>query len=274
MSLLSVSEAAQKLGISEQWVRKLLRRQELKGSRVGSKLWVIDEADLDEYMRTRMPLLSSLEVPTPINRGRDHNMVALSFFSGAMGLDLGLEQAGIEVCLACDSDKHCRATIKANRPNLPVLDDICNYDAKQLREIAGFAPEREIDLIAGGPPCQAFSTAGARKGFADARGNVFLYYIDLLLQLQPRYIVLENVRGLLSATLVPTAVSASLPEPQRTLLSTKGGALLYIVERLRAGGYQVSFNLYNAANFGVPQIRERVVMLLKFRIRYLDLHTS
>lgn len=264
MGLMSVSEVAQKLEISEQWVRKLIKRKELKGTRVGSKLWVIDEADLDEYIKNQMPLLNSLAAQIPSDHHVSHaahGMTALSFFSGAMGLDLGLEQAGIEVCLACDSDKTCRTTIQTNRPDIPVLDDICKYNAEELRSIAGFNPETGIDLIVGGPPCQAFSTAGARKGFADARGNVFLYYIELLLELRPRYIVLENVRGLLSATLVPSSVSSALPEPQRSLLSTKGGALLYIVERLRSGGYKVSFNLYNAANFGVPQIRERVVML-------------
>ena len=143
-----------------------------------------------------------------------------------MGLDLGLEQAGIHVVLVCDSDKNCRATIHANRPNLPVLSDICAYNVQQLREIAGIRSHDTIDLIVGGPPCQAFSTAGARKGFSDQRGNVFLYYIELLLQLQPRYIVLENVRGLLSATLLPASLTTDLPEPAKTLLSTKGGALL------------------------------------------------
>lgn len=181
-----------------------------------------------------------------------------SFFSGAMGLDLGLEQAGLKVVLACDVDPNCRATIAANRPNLPVLSDVWRYDAATLRELAQkLGP---IDVMVCGPPCQAFSTAGARKGFADARGNVFLYYLELLLDLKPRYLVLENVRGLLLAPLVPPPLTASLPPSQRQLLSGKGGALCYILERLRAGGYQVSFNLYNAANFGVPQLRERVVI--------------
>lgn len=262
MGLLSVKEVALRLEVSEQWVRKLVRNGSLKGARVGSKLWVIAEADLEDYIKQEAPLLQQLDLAAKPDRGAEaHGLCALSFFSGAMGLDLGLEQAGIKVALACDSDKNCSKTIRANRPDIPVLSDICQYSARDIRSLAGLAPSAEIDLIVGGPPCQAFSTAGARKGFADARGNVFLYYLELLLELAPRYIVLENVRGLMSAPLVPTAVSSTLPEPARSILSTKGGALLYIVERLRAGGYQVSFNLYNAANFGVPQIRERIVML-------------
>jgi DNA (cytosine-5)-methyltransferase 1 len=186
-----------------------------------------------------------------------NEFVALSFFSGALGLDLGLEKAGISFKLACEIDKNCQNTIKLNRPNLPLIDDVSKYSAADIRRIAGI--QGNIDLIVGGPPCQAFSTAGARKGFEDARGNVFLHYIDLLLELQPSYIVIENVRGLLSAPL------KHVPWNQRVgnedALAKPGGALLYIIEQLRNGGYTVSFNLYNAANFGVPQIRERVVMI-------------
>lgn len=177
----------------------------------------------------------------------------LSFFSGAMGLDLGLEQAGLEVILACDSDPACRATIKANRPDLPVLSDIRDYDKAAIYYAAGLEKDTVLDVVAGGPPCQAFSTAGARRGLSDQRGSVLLFYVDLLLALRPRYIVLENVRGLLSAPLVRGS--------DNRVLATPGGALLFIVEHLRAGGYQVSFNLYNAAHFGVPQLRERVVLI-------------
>jgi DNA (cytosine-5)-methyltransferase 1 len=98
---------------------------------------------------------------------------ALSFFSGAMGLDLGLEQAGIEVLLACENDGPCRKTIAANKPNLALIGDIRDYSSSQIREYAGLSMNDEVDLVVGGPPCQAFSTAGARKGLDDERGNVF-----------------------------------------------------------------------------------------------------
>lgn len=177
-----------------------------------------------------------------------------------MGLDQGLERAGIEVILACEIDKHCRQTIALNRPDLPLLDDVWKYSAAEIRHVAGLGVDEDIDVVVGGPPCQAFSTAGARKGFEDARGNALLRYVDLILELKPRYAVIENVRGLLSA---PLRHRPHAERGEAALLADElpGGALMQVLNRLRAGGYGVSFNLYNAANFGVPQQRERVVML-------------
>ena len=98
-------------------------------------------------------------------------MKSLSFFSGALGLDIGLEQAGIKSVLACEIDKNARETIKKNRPDLNVIDDINKFNISEFESKIDFS---KIDLIEGGPPCQAFSTAGKRKGFNDSRGNVFL----------------------------------------------------------------------------------------------------
>jgi DNA (cytosine-5)-methyltransferase 1 len=188
--------------------------------------------------------------------------VALSFFTGAMGLDLGLERAGISTVLASEIDEPTRKTIAANRPGIKLVGDIRNYTPQEIRKLAKLPAKREIDLIFGGPPCQAFSTAGKRQAFEDKRGNVFLKFIDLILDLRPRYAVIENVRGLLSAPLAHRPHShRGHTFPPLTSTEEQGGALSFILEMLRAGGYEVSFNLYNSANFGAPQIRERVVIL-------------
>ena len=188
--------------------------------------------------------------------------VALSFFTGAMGLDLGLQKAGISTVLASEIDEPTRRTINLNRPEVELIGDLRNYTADDIRKLSGLRPSTEIDLIFGGPPCQAFSTAGKRKGFEDERGNVFLRFIDLILELKPRYAVIENVRGLLSAPLNhrPHSDRGTGFEPL-SLEEQEGGALAFILERLRGNGYGVSFNLYNSANFGSPQIRERVVVI-------------
>ncbi|EPT9249274.1 TPA: DNA cytosine methyltransferase [Photobacterium damselae] len=189
-------------------------------------------------------------------------MKYLSFFSGALGLDLGLESEGFEPLLACEVNKHCIATIKKNKPSLPVIGDIRDYSSSQILDIAGIGKTETVDLIVGGPPCQAFSTAGSRKSFEDERGNVFLKYLEIATEISPNYIVIENVRGLLSAPL------KHRPHAQRgddfpCLDSDEqaGGALAYIIKYLESKNYSVSFNLYNSANYGSPQIRERVIII-------------
>jgi DNA (cytosine-5)-methyltransferase 1 len=90
----------------------------------------------------------------------------------------------------------------------------------------------------GGPPCQSFSVAGKRGGLADPRGQLFLRYLDLIAAIRPRYAVIENVRG---------------------VLSKKLGALPVILAKIEEAGYQVSYRLYDAADYGVPQHRRRVI---------------
>lgn len=190
------------------------------------------------------------------------SLKCLSFFSGAMGLDLGLEGAGIEILLASEIDKHCQNTIRTNRPDLPLIGDIRDYSADDIRSTAGLRKNSVVDIMAGGPPCQAFSTAGKRKAFEDERGNVFLKYIDLICEIRPRFAVIENVRGLLSAPLSHRPHSERGKNlPPLSEEESRGSALAYIIAKLRENNFGVSFNLYNSANFGSPQIRERVVML-------------
>ena len=195
---------------------------------------------------------------------------ALSFFSGAMGLDIGLEKAGIDVILACESEKFIRDTIKLNRPKLKVLEDINKYSAKDIRREAGLKAKDKIDLIVGGPPCQAFSTAGKRLSINENRGIVFLKYLELIKELNPTYFVIENVRGLLSVPL------KHVPHDKRKgrlkTIEEKGGTLNYILKYLNDIGYKTSFNLYNSANFGTPQVRERVIIIgnKKEKLPYLS----
>lgn len=189
-------------------------------------------------------------------------LIALSFFSGAMGLDLGIEKSGFEIVLACENNKYCRQTIALNRPNTALIGDINNYQPEDILAAAKLTAKDDIDLIIGGPPCQAFSTAGKRRSFDDHRGNVFLKYLDLAINLKPKYIVIENVRGLLSAALMSNknessnSQSSNISEEQ-----LKGSALNFIIIKIKESGYSYSFNLYNSANFGAPQIRERLIII-------------
>lgn len=190
----------------------------------------------------------------------------LSFFSGALGLDLGFEAAGYQCLSLNEIDKVTCATIRGNLKrafprHLPkVYDcDVRELTAERLRKELHLAPG-ELFAIIGGPPCQAFSTAGKRLGLNDERGNVFLHFIHLIGQLRPRYAVFENVRGLLSAPLVHRPHNERGADyPPLSEEELPKGALKRILSLLESYGYRVTFNLYNTANFGVPQTRERLI---------------
>lgn len=262
--LLSADDVARTLGVTKQTVSRLIRTGALPAEKVGNR-WVIYANRLADY------LVENNLVPEPADHPRrtastpdtdnaadasaaaeDSPIRALSFFSGALGLDLGMERADIHPSLYCENDRKCRMTIQAMRPDAALIGDINRYEADQILAMAGLEPGT-VDVMFGGPPCQAFSTAGAQRAFDDDRGNVFLRYLALVADIQPAYVVVENVRGLLS-TPFPLVEGG---QPQR------GGAFQLILRHLAEAGYEVSFNLYNAANFGAPQIRERVVLIGK-----------
>lgn len=253
---LSVDELSSFLHCTPQYVRKLIRDGKIKAEQVG-KTWVISPSVLhDKELLFKL----SKDIPDQICKMNDKtNFIALSFFSGAMGLDYGIEKAGIHPVLASEIEPNARKTILLNRPNIGLIGDINEYSASDIRKFANISENQEIDLIIGGPPCQAFSTAGQRKGFQDKRGNVFLTFIDRILELKPKYAVIENVRGILSAPFESEEMEKRFGFAPKTPEEKKGGALLFILNKLEAGGYTVTFNLYNAANYGAPQKRERVV---------------
>ncbi len=185
----------------------------------------------------------------------------MSFFSGAFGLDIGLEEAGFEVIWANELEKDFANTIRLNRPKVQVSQgDMTALDPKkvmkELRLKVG-----EVDLFAGGPPCQSFSTAGRRLSVNDARGNLMLHYIQWINIFRPKYFILENVKGLLSAPIKHT------PHAQRengwvpTAEESHGSAMRLVLAEIAKIGYAVNYKLLNTADYGVPQARERVVML-------------
>ena len=248
--LYTIDAFADALGVSLPTASRIVKRGDINSLSDGRRM-LLAANDVEAY------LASNNLVRAPKDHARVNNdrpgIVALSFFSGALGLDLGMERAGIEAMLYCEQDKKCRMTIDANRPRSALVGDITRLTADSVRRYAGLNDEDQVDIVFGGPPCQAFSTAGARRAFGDSRGNVFLKYLELAAELNPTYLVIENVRGLLS-TAWPIEEGGK---------PVRGGALNLILHRLKGMGYQVSFELYNAANFGAPQIRERVVLIAK-----------
>lgn len=258
---MSVDTASKRLNITPQQVRSLCRSGKLKSQKVGNT-WVIEDINLEYFFDNSCSGVAEDQPKYIKETFSNSSPIALSFFSGAMGMDIGLEKAGFKTIFACENNNACRKTISKNRPNIGLIGDIRDYTPQEIKNISGLGVNDEIDLIVGGPPCQAFSTAGKRKGFEDERGNVFLTFIDTIIALRPKFAVIENVRGLLSAPLKHrphnergNGFSSLQPD------ELPGGALNHIIKKLNDDGYSVSFNLYNSANFGTPQKRERLILI-------------
>jgi len=208
-----------------------------------------------------------------------------SFFTGAMGLDLGFEQVGLPAQLAVEVEPIFCDTISVNRPGITVLQrDIATVSGQQLRRITGQGSS-EIDLIIGGPPCQSFCPGGKRAALSDPRGNLILEYLRLVSELRPRFFVLENVANLVTAALRHRPIdqrpgrhwnlsiySANQPQlfPGQDQSTTphldddelSGSAIKFLFETAVADlGYTVSFGVLDSSEFGAPQKRHRFVMI-------------
>lgn len=160
-------------------------------------------------------------------------MKVVSFFAGAGGLDLGFENAGFDVIWANEYDKEIWETYEKNHQGT-ILDkrSIVNILSSEVPDCDG---------IIGGPPCQSWSEAGSKRGIADKRGQLFYEFIRILADKKPKFFLAENVSGML------------LPIHKQALLNIK--------QMFSDIGYDLSFELLNASNYGVPQDRKRVFFI-------------
>ncbi len=191
---------------------------------------------------------------------KKHNIISL--FSGALGLDLGLEQAGFETRVTVEVNASAINTIKANKPNLAVIGSaIQGVSAKELLNKAGLSCS-EVTLVAGGPCCQSFSTAGKRGSVCDPRGALFQDYCRVIRDIRPRFFVMENVRGLLSAAIKHRPLNKRGPGfPPLAPEEELGSAFKVILNELNSLGYYIVYGLLNTADYGTPQSRQRIVII-------------
>ncbi len=184
------------------------------------------------------------------------NRDVISLFSGAMGLDIGLQQAGLNVVLGQDFEPTCVETMKANGQNV-LGGDIREVNPKTLLNMTGLKVGEPF-MICGGPPCQPFSTAGKRLGINDPRGSLFMDFIRMIDYIRPRFFIMENVKGIMSAPLkhVPT-VERDENDPEQRL----GTVLDVILSEFNKLGYKTVYGILDAVNYGVPQFRERFVLI-------------
>lgn len=175
---------------------------------------------------------------------------SISLFSGAGGMDIGVVQAGFDILACVESDNYCCETQRANiqrehRRTVVYETDIRIIDPQIMMRLHDIR-ERELDLLFGGPPCQAFSQIGKQLALDDERGLLLFQMIRFADALRPKAILIEQVKGLLSSK----DNSGNRGEVFRLLLSE--------LERL---GYVPKWQILNAADYGVPQNRRRVFIV-------------
>ena len=163
-------------------------------------------------------------------------LTSLEICAGAGGQALGLEQAGFEHAACVEIDRNCCETLRLNRSWLVEECDLAAYDGRKFRG--------QIDLLAGGLPCPPFSIAGRQLGIQDER-NLFPAAIRLIDEIQPRAVMIENVRGLLSTAFADYR--------------------LWIEVQLRKMNYEPRWRLFNASDYGVPQLRPRLIFVALHR---------
>lgn len=159
-------------------------------------------------------------------------MKIVSLFSGAGGLDLGFIQAGHEVIWANDIDKDACATYSENIGSHILCQDIREIDVADIPN---------CDIVIGGFPCQGFSMANMRRNIEDERNQLYKFFYSVIKNKQPKYFVAENVKGILSLG--------------------EGSVIKQIEADFQEAGYVTSVNLVNMADYGVPQTRQRVIIL-------------
>ncbi len=173
----------------------------------------------------------------------------ISLFSGAGGMDIGLEAAGFETVACVEHDKDCCTTLEFNRPewNIEIGDDSASpgdiryVKGEDILRKAGLR-KGEAALVVGGPPCQPFSNIGKKQGTDDpVNGDLYAEFVRVVKECLPRGFIFENVAGLKQ-------------DKHRPLLN-------FLVQELSDAGYSIDCSILNAADYGVPQQRKRFIML-------------
>ena len=193
--------------------------------------------------------------------------VSISLFSGAFGLDLGLQKAGFTTTTFIEKSPDCVRTIGRNIPELQgvsarKIEDVSSEMLMQeVAESFGLksCQGSDIDLISGGPPCQPFSTAGSRQSILDPRGNLFFDFLQTVNEIRPKLFLIENVRGILSSSLLHRPLNERGSKfPPLSEEEKPGSMMNLILSRIKEIGYKVKYQLLDSSLYGLPQKRHRV----------------
>lgn len=232
--LLQLHEAAKLLQVSPDTIRRWAKKGLIKAGRNENNHRLFEISELtaiklkidggDKNSKKNFEVLKSN--PTEFN--------VVELFSGCGGMALGFENAGLKTELLVEIDKNAAATMKLNKPDWNIVNgDIKDVCFKQYKN--------NVDVLAGGFPCQAFSYAGKGLGFGEPRGTLFFEFLRATNEIQPKVVLGENVRGLIQ--------------------HDSGRTLKTMIHCLEEAGYQVFYHLVRAQFLDVPQKRERLIIL-------------
>ncbi|MGI6519710.1 MAG: DNA (cytosine-5-)-methyltransferase [Fermentimonas sp.] len=232
---LSLSETAELLGKSKETLRRWDREGKLPAVREPmSNYRMYPKSQIEDIFSDFFNTQTVKEVVDNYTKpAREYKVLEL--FAGAGGLAIGLENAGLKCVALNEIDKFACQTLRRNRPNWNILEgDIKEFDFSNYKN--------KVEVVTGGFPCQAFSYAGKKLGFADARGTLFYEFARVVTEVNPLICVGENVRGLLS--------------------HDNGRTLQGMISILNEIGYNVApVQVLKAINYKVPQKRERLILV-------------
>jgi DNA (cytosine-5)-methyltransferase 1 len=230
----SISEVADLLSVSKETLRRWDRNGKLSAVREPMSNYRVYHKDQLKIFDSLDFLFNTTESGNEIKPNRDFNSIEL--FAGAGGLAIGLEEAGIK-CLALNEFDHWACeTLRKNRPDWNVIED-------DVRNVSFSNYKGKVDIVTGGFPCQAFSYAGKKLGFNDARGTLFYEFARVVQETMPAICIGENVRGLLTH------------ENGRTI-----EGMISILDEI---GYSViTPRIFKTIFYKVPQKRERVLIIV------------
>jgi len=181
---------------------------------------------------------------------KDLRRTAISLFSGAGGMDIGIHKAGFNILAEIELDQHCCSTLMANAERQSSKTKIIHADIKTINPdilLEDLLLNRgELDMIFAGPPCQSFSLAGKQHGLEDKRGPLLFEIIRFAKAIQPKVILLEQVKGLLSS---------------KGIKNRRGEVFETFLNELEAINYTPKWRVILAADYGVPQLRERLFVI-------------
>ncbi|WP_430817307.1 DNA cytosine methyltransferase [Carboxylicivirga sp. RSCT41] len=181
----------------------------------------------------------------------------VSLFTGAGGMDIGLEDAGFSTSVCIENDSHCRETLKHNRPDWHVIEstelkvnneltqreagNIREVTTQEVKDILGESADN-LSLVVGGAPCQPFSNIGKKEGKNDKKnGDLFLEFVRFVRDLRPKGFIFENVSGITQ--------------------KKHSDVINYMLENFKGLGYGISYAILNSADYGVPQTRKRFFLI-------------